>query len=661
MTLTDFLSRLDGRKKCGGYYIARCPAHGDKHQSLSISEKDGRILVNCHAGCSANAIVGAMGLELKDLFQDSRPQAGKQNRRDVRQDKPKRTDDKQPKPWRQRGTIVVSYEYRNDSGELLAVKDRYENKFMSWRHPDGSGGWLDGSGGREIPLYKHECIGNPVYLVEGEKDVDTLRAAGLYAVCNPNGAAENWQDRYTDQLKGFDVRVIPDNDDIGRKHADKVCNALIGAAASVKLIDLKELWPEIPNKGDVTDWFEWCRQQGREDEKITQCLTVYADGVPEFVLETAGEDPPEEEKTLDYSKVTASSVGDIDFSQTPEVEFYIDRILAQGVTFLNAFSKVGKSRMIVQMLLAVCNGTPFLQHQTKRSAVLYLALEDERIDFENRMKRFLRDAPQPDNFYYVTKEAFEYETPTLDNGLLPFLESQLAQHPEIKVIAVDVFGVIRSKRRMGEDFAVHERRDVDALIKFAAEHQTALLIAHHVSKAGLHQARSSSTGSGAGSYVISGTVHAELEIALDSSDENRAKFSVKGRRMKASHFAIRDEFPYWKLEGDWEAVTFADDPVVATVKWLVDQYGQWKGSIKQLVEANIEHLDELPQIINKPNKRTIEKFARQLQSCGIRYTQIKNGNASPLHEFVRGDDDSINSFSELTNSEEWEDLQINSL
>ena len=76
MTLTDFLSRLDGKKKCGGYYIARCPAHGDKHQSLSISEKDGRILVNCHAGCSANAIVGAMGLELKDLFQDSRPQAG---------------------------------------------------------------------------------------------------------------------------------------------------------------------------------------------------------------------------------------------------------------------------------------------------------------------------------------------------------------------------------------------------------------------------------------------------------------------------------------------------------------------------------------------------------------------------------------------------------
>lgn len=342
MTITDFLQRLKGVKKCSEGYIARCPAHEDKHQSLSIGEKDGNILIHCHAGCSANAIVGALGLELKDLFPDNRPPAGKQNRRDVRQDKPKRTEDKQPKPWRQRGTIVSSYEYRNDSGELLAVKDRYENKFMSWRHPDGSGGWLDGSGGREIPLYKHECIGNPVYLVEGEKDVDTLRAAGLYAVCNPNGAGESWKDRYTDQLKGFDVRVIPDNDDIGRKHADKVCNALIGAAASVKLVDLKELWPEIPNKGDVTDWFEWCRQQGREDEKIAQCLTVYADGVPVFTPDTSS------------SAQLFKPVADFD---EREASWLVEGwIPSEKITVFSADGGVGKSTLTCDIIAAVSSG-----------------------------------------------------------------------------------------------------------------------------------------------------------------------------------------------------------------------------------------------------------------------------------------------------------------
>ena len=68
MTLTDFLSRLDGRKKCGGYYMAKCPAHGDEHQSLSIREEDGMILVNCHAGCSAEAIVGAISLVTVEVF-----------------------------------------------------------------------------------------------------------------------------------------------------------------------------------------------------------------------------------------------------------------------------------------------------------------------------------------------------------------------------------------------------------------------------------------------------------------------------------------------------------------------------------------------------------------------------------------------------------------
>lgn len=630
--------------------MAKCPAHGDKHQSLSISEKDGRILVNCHAGCSANAIVGAMGLELKDLFQDSRPQAGKQNRSDARQDKPKRTEDKRPKPWRQRGNIVASYEYRNDSGELLAVKDRYDNKFMSWRHPDGSGGWLDGSGGREIPLYKHDCIGNPVYLVEGEKDVDTLRAAGLYAVCNPNGAGENWQDRYTDQLKGFDVRVIPDNDDIGRKHADKVCNALIGAAASVKLIDLKELWPEIPNKGDVTDWFEWCRQQGREDEKITQCLTVYADGVPEF-------QPPAAEQA-EVSLPLPKSVSQIEFDTVQRYRFIINEILPEGVTFLNAYAKTGKSRLELQLCLSVCWGIPFLGHDTEKSSVLYCALEDEMSDFAPRLELMLRGKPAPKNFYYFTKEDFDNAPPRLgeNGGLAQLIAQALKSYPGISLVCVDVFGGIRSELDGYMNFTDHERKDLDELIKIAADHKIALVVAHHVGKNGERSMSSGNDfmGSGAGSFTIPATVHSVWYMARDKDNEKRIMLAYRGRRIKSGSIAMRDEYPGFELEGNWDAVTFADDPVVATVKWLVEQYGQWKGSIKQLMEANIEHLDELPQIVNRPNKKTIEKFARQLQSCGIRYTQIKNGQGAPTHEFVRAD---MNGFQEIECERSWEEIQ----
>lgn len=52
-------------------YTARCPAHETSHQSLALScTRDGRYLVHCHAGCPAAEVVGAVGLELQDLYPD---------------------------------------------------------------------------------------------------------------------------------------------------------------------------------------------------------------------------------------------------------------------------------------------------------------------------------------------------------------------------------------------------------------------------------------------------------------------------------------------------------------------------------------------------------------------------------------------------------------
>lgn len=72
MKLDIFLSRLQKVRKNGNDYVACCPAHEDKSPSLTIAEKeDGRILVHCFAGCSADEVVGAVGLELKDLMPET--------------------------------------------------------------------------------------------------------------------------------------------------------------------------------------------------------------------------------------------------------------------------------------------------------------------------------------------------------------------------------------------------------------------------------------------------------------------------------------------------------------------------------------------------------------------------------------------------------------
>ncbi|WP_052108047.1 hypothetical protein [Aerolutibacter daejeonensis] len=63
------LSRLDRVQRSGRGYRALCPACGGRSQKLSVTEADdGRVLMHCFAGCPAAAVLGAMGLELPDLF-----------------------------------------------------------------------------------------------------------------------------------------------------------------------------------------------------------------------------------------------------------------------------------------------------------------------------------------------------------------------------------------------------------------------------------------------------------------------------------------------------------------------------------------------------------------------------------------------------------------
>lgn len=70
MIVEDFLSRLHKVKRTGqGTWLACCPAHGDKNPSMSVKEgDDGRVLVNCFAGCAVGEIAGAIGLNISDLF-----------------------------------------------------------------------------------------------------------------------------------------------------------------------------------------------------------------------------------------------------------------------------------------------------------------------------------------------------------------------------------------------------------------------------------------------------------------------------------------------------------------------------------------------------------------------------------------------------------------
>lgn len=82
----EMLARLERVRPCGRGWIARCPAHADRSASLSVAAgDDGRVLIRCFAGCSAVAVVGALGLTLGDLFPERLAPASPEARRELRE------------------------------------------------------------------------------------------------------------------------------------------------------------------------------------------------------------------------------------------------------------------------------------------------------------------------------------------------------------------------------------------------------------------------------------------------------------------------------------------------------------------------------------------------------------------------------------------------
>ena len=217
----------------GASWSACCPAHDDRHASLSISWDQDKVLLHCHAGCGTAAIVQALGLTMADLFVAS----------------PGRRNGKSP-------TVHV-YDYVDLHGQLVHQTVRYAPKAFRQRRPDPAkpGDYLWNLRDIEPVLFHLPLVraavhrADTIYLVEGEKDAETLSGYGLTASCNPMGAGK-WRQSYSEALRGAHVAILPDNDEAGRKHADLVARSLHGIAASIKVVHL----PDLPDHGDVTDW-----------------------------------------------------------------------------------------------------------------------------------------------------------------------------------------------------------------------------------------------------------------------------------------------------------------------------------------------------------------------------------------------------------------------
>lgn len=236
MTIQEVLSHFEGvHKNNSSSYQCKCPVHGDKKASLTISEKDDKILMCCHASCETQDILNAVGLTFADLGSKKEAETWKE------------------KLEKSKGKSIESvYNYTDENGKYIYSKVRFVDKDMligTVREDN----FVYGRDGKKKTLYnlvntlKAIRNGYSVYITEGEKDVETLKKLGLTA-CTAGGV-NDWCKDFAPYFTGATVYILPDNDTPGLKLRDTIIKDLKCYAYCIKSIITSE-----QEKGDVSDY-----------------------------------------------------------------------------------------------------------------------------------------------------------------------------------------------------------------------------------------------------------------------------------------------------------------------------------------------------------------------------------------------------------------------
>jgi len=273
-----------GGHRSGNQWMVRCPAHDDRNPSLSVCIEDGRLLVHCFAGCAQDNVIAALhshGLwpsrggdlppepyslaSLDVAFQRAANNASSPNPVATKPD---------PEP-----TCV--YVYTDEQGKYLYEIRRFEpgldrpgqkKSFKQGYSKSGIVGSADDWNDprrytkrkhpRQVLYRLHKVIkAEIVFLVEGERDVETLEDYGFIATTNAGGAKAEWLPCYTEALRGREVILIPDSDAAGKNRARTVAEALLGRC--------KLRWFPLPaDIKDITEWFE----SGRSEVELIHLL-----------------------------------------------------------------------------------------------------------------------------------------------------------------------------------------------------------------------------------------------------------------------------------------------------------------------------------------------------------------------------------------------------
>lgn len=418
----------------GENYRAQCPGHGGKDCNLELKPRPGGgVEVHCYShDCDLKTIAGAVGLSTADFF-PARANGGAGHEPEA------------------------VYPYRDEQGKVLFYAGRFPGKqFRQWREVQGQRVWSLGNNTRRVLFGLPELLktqpGDLVAIVEGEKDAVAVASEGIAATTNPMGAGK-WRQEYTDwfkeRLPDREYVILSDNDPQGEQHAEEVFHSLKRAGLDVRRVALSGL----PPKGDVSDWLP------ANKGKLPQALAR-----PRHPLSLA---------VMDGGKLAALSI--------PEPEALVPNLLYRGFsTLLAGDSKLGKSSLLLRMMLAMATGGWWLDRERREenrlpaSRVLFLNFEDPLYLTRQRAMRMLAPDRLPAGFLTM-EPPYGFTLPEIIDWL-----GAAAREFGMDAVVLDPIALAAEWER--EDDNAQVALTFKALQRLAAETRLAVLSAHHVTK-----------------------------------------------------------------------------------------------------------------------------------------------------------------------------------
>ena len=296
----------------------------------------------------------------------------------------------------------------------------------------------------------------------------------------------------------------------------------------------------------------------------------------------------------------------------------IDGVLSDGLAIMAGDSKIGKSWMVLWMCLQISKGEPVWGLPTRKTDVVYLALEDREWRVQQRMQD-LTDTP-PDNLH------FGFSCGQLGAELESQIEDVLKDYPSTGLLFIDTLQMVRDNVSAKVNAYAQDYKDLSSLKKIADNHGICIFVVHHTRKerdgGNIFNDMTGSTG-------IMGVADTGMILRKDDRFGDNATLCITGRDVEEKKLKMQMCGVKWEITEELSADDLRKERIPDFVFKVVDflfEHRQFEGTVTELLAA-VGNTELKPNVASKYLTRF---YSEVFAPMGITYEYRKTAAARTI-------------------------------